>query len=150
MTDPSTRLERAIAQLGAEHEPPPGWQAQVLAAIEATKQPKPSLWTWLRRWWYAVATPVLVAGTATVLLFAGRPSPLLLATDVKLPDSTRVVRGDPNRSRDHVPLGSRIMLTVQGGKEHRALWVYRDERELLARCPGQPACQASDPPRYEL
>jgi len=32
--DPIARLEHALEQLGAEHQPPPGWEARVLAAVE--------------------------------------------------------------------------------------------------------------------
>jgi hypothetical protein len=36
--DPSRRLEAALERLGAEHVPPTGWEARVLAAIDRSEQ----------------------------------------------------------------------------------------------------------------
>jgi hypothetical protein len=141
MTDPSTRLERAIEQLGAEHEPPPGWQAQVLAAIESSKQPRPSPWAWLRRWWPAIPVVVVAAGAA-LLWFQLRQQPMRVAYAVEATERTRgtppAVRG--GAGPDAVALYSRIAIEVEHGAEHRALWVYRDGREIVAACPGKPPC----------
>ncbi|HEX8112481.1 MAG TPA: hypothetical protein VF516_32345, partial [Kofleriaceae bacterium] len=38
---------------------------------------------------------------------------------------------------------SPIRAIARGGEGHRALWIYRDGRELVAQCPGHPACQSS-------
>lgn len=151
MNDPSTRLERAIAQLGAEHEPPAGWEARVLAAIES-KQPQPTPWAWLRRWWAGLAVPVLAAGAAILLIHVRAPRPLQVAFAIEK-DPTRVVRGGSADASDHivlVPLYSRLTLTAQGGTGHRALWVYRGERELVAACPGDSRCVPGDEPRLVL
>lgn len=45
MTDPDRRLEHAIRQLGADLEPPPGWEARVLAAVEPRRRRG-----WARGW----------------------------------------------------------------------------------------------------
>ncbi|HEY6173573.1 MAG TPA: hypothetical protein VIX73_03980 [Kofleriaceae bacterium] len=150
MNDPSTRLERAIAQLGSEHEPPPGWQARVLAAIESSKPPQSSPLAWLRRWWAAIAAPVLAAAAVVLWFSLDRPRPLRLAVALES-DPKLVVRGGSSSGTGDVvavPLHSRVVLTAHGGKRHRALWVYRGERELVATCPGSTACEPGDEPRF--
>lgn len=151
MNDPSTRLERAIAQLGAEHEPRAGWEARVLAAIEP-KQPQRSLSAWLRRWWAGIAIPVLAAGAAILLIHLRAPKPLEVAFAIEK-DPTRVVRGGSAEDSGHVvvvPLHGHLVLTAEGGTGRRALWVYRGERELVAACPGDPGCAPGDEPRVVL
>jgi len=123
MSDPSTRLERAIEQLGADHQPPPGWQARVLAAIEA----RPRWWARARRWWLAV--PAFAAVVIALLVLRGpRPGPLTLTA--ALVPGPRIMRGDPGR----------IRAIAGGGDHHRAIWLYRDRRELVAVCPGHAGC----------
>ena len=118
MNDPSTRLERAIAQLGSEHEPPPGWQARVLAAIESSKPPQSSPLAWLRRWWAAIAAPVLAAAAVVLWFSLDRPRPLRLAVALES-DPKLVVRGGSSSGTGDVvavPLHSRVVLTAHGGK----------------------------------
>lgn len=45
------RLEGAIAKLGADADPPLGWQANVLRAVAASPPPRPSWWRRLTRRW---------------------------------------------------------------------------------------------------
>lgn len=44
------RLERGIAQLGADKEPPVGWEAGVLRAVSAAPAERPSWWRRAWRW----------------------------------------------------------------------------------------------------
>ena len=53
--EPISRIEAALARLGAEHEPPVGWEARVLAA---TAPPPRRAW-----WWLAIAMKALKAAT---------------------------------------------------------------------------------------
>ena len=128
MSDPSTRLERAIERIGADLEPPPGWEARVLAAVAPPRR------SWLagRRWF---AIPVAAAAVAAVVVLTrlpGRdPAPLALAAD--LVATSQAMRG---------PSGLRVV--VRGGEGERAIWIYRDGRALEAACPGHPACEASE------
>lgn len=131
MSESSTRLERAIEQLGADLEPPPGWEARVLAAVEPRRR------SWLARWlargWIAI--PALAAlAIAVVVLLPASPEraaePLTLSAD--LAAGSQVMRG---------PSG--IRATCRGGEGHRAIWIYRDAHELVAACPGHRACQSS-------
>jgi hypothetical protein len=149
MNDPSTRLERAIAQLGAEHEPPQGWEARVLAAIEPKQRRSP--WAWLRRWWAGIAIPVLAAGAALLLIHVRAAKPLEVAFAIER--DPKLVRGGSAQDTGSlvvVPLHSRLVLTAEGGAGHRALWVYRGERDLVAACPGDAKCAPGDEPRLVL
>lgn len=129
MTDPIRRIEDALAGLGAEHEPPRGWEARVLAATTARR----------RRPWWIYAAPGLVAAAAAVLLYLGRPrEPAALALDVDLEHSV-ASRGGGGEGR----VGDVVHVTVRGGSG-RVLWIYRDDVELVMRCPGDPACRVSE------
>ncbi|TMQ08936.1 MAG: hypothetical protein E6J90_39005 [Deltaproteobacteria bacterium] len=125
--EPIARLEHALEQLGAEHEPPRGWEARVLAAVE----PKPR-----RRWWW-LAVPALAVVLAVVLLpalLSPRPGALALTIE-RIPG--------PTRARGDTQVGDRIHATARGGAGHRAIWVYRGETDLVAVCPGGTGCSAS-------
>jgi hypothetical protein len=125
MSDPSmTRLERAIEQLGAEHEPPPGWQAKVLAAVAPRRR--------TRWWWFAVPAALAAAvAIALVPLWPRRDGLTLVAERVPGP---RVMRGDSGQ----------IRATARGGDGHLAIWVYRNGHDLVAVCPGHAACRSAD------
>jgi len=142
MSDPSDRLERAIAQLGAEHEPPPGWEAQVLAAIEPQRAAVPERRPWLRRWWPAIPTAVLAAAVLVLVLRPGRSEALEVAFVATAGDPSRgATRGE--QRADEVTLGSRLDLAVRGGRGHRALWLYRVGSGLVAACPGDARCDTA-------
>ena len=142
MSDPSDRLERAIAQLGAEHEPPPGWEAKVLAAIESPRAAAPERRPWLRRWWPAIPTAVLAAAVLVLVLRPTRPEALKLVVATRAGDPSRgAMRGGDQL--DDVPLGNLIDISVRGG-EHRAVWVYRDSARLVAACPRDASCETAD------
>jgi hypothetical protein len=123
-----TRMEDALERLGREHEPPPGWEARVLAQVQA----RPPWWT---RWtvWLTIPAVVLV-----VLVFAlwpeHPPRNLQLALDVTATGS--IARG----SSAHI--GDRVTATAAGGERYHAIWVYRDD-ELIAVCPGSSLCEIS-------
>ncbi len=129
MTDPNKRLEHAIEQLGADLEPPPGWEARVLAAVEPRRRP------WWGRGWLAVPALAAIALALAVVLIprALRHEPGPLVVSAELVAGSQKVRGP-----------SAIRAVARGGEGHRAIWIYRDERELVAQCPGHPACQSSD------
>lgn len=137
MTDSDDRVTRALAQLGAEHEPPLGWESRVLAAISA---PVPA--RACRRWWYAVPAAAAVAIAAVLLVPRLLPRPDALALMIEREPSATRLRGDPgDEARIVVPLGGRIRVVARGGGRHHAIWVYRDATTLVARCPGDAACR---------
>lgn len=146
MTEPSERLERAIAQLGAEHEPPAGWEAKVLAAIESSRPPAPARRAWLHRWWPAIPAFAAAAAALVLWLRVGRAEPLTLAMAVTSgSEPTRGAATHDEVTRVTVALGDRVTLTVEGGGRHRALRVYRDAGgRLEIDCPRDPGCQSDD------
>jgi len=123
MTEPIARIEAALTRLGAEHEPPVGWQARVLAATAPRRQ---------RRWWW-FAVPGLALAALAVVAGIPRDRPLTLAYEIE--KKTAVVRGAPAN------LGDVVHATVTGGQHDRAVWVYRND-QLLVACPGAPQCRS--------
>lgn len=122
------RIEAALAGLGAEHEPPPGWEARVLAAVGATR----------RRWWVYAAPGVALAAAAAIALVVLRPPPPpALALNVEVKHSARF-RGD------ELNVGDVAHIAVSGGRAARAIWVYREGVQLVLRCPGDATCRISD------
>ena len=121
------RIEAALARLGAEHEPPVGWEARVLAAVGATR----------RRWWvYAAPGVALAAAAAVALVLLYRPPPeLALNVDVK---HSALYRGN------EATAGDTAHIVVSGGKGPRAIWIYHEEVKLVLRCPDDPRCRVSE------
>lgn len=128
MTEPIERIEAALAELGAEHEPPEGWEARVLA--QTVPQ---NWWRHLLRWQVAA---VVVAAAVIVVVIIPRRGAFALATDTREPDGA-VMRGGAN----HV--GQILRAAATGGDRQRAIWLYRDDR-LLVACPGAPSCASSE------
>ena len=126
MSDPRTRLEQAIEQLGADLEPLPGWEAWVLAAVEPRRR------SWFARGWLAVPAVAAIALIAVLLPRSAHRAPEPLALSAELVAGAQVMRGP-----------SALRAIARGGDGHRAIWLYRDERELVAACPGHPACQTT-------
>jgi hypothetical protein len=125
MSDPIRRIEEAIAELGAEYEPPAGWEARVLAATGVRK----------RRWWWLAGPAVAAAAAAAVAVAVWpRPHDLRLAVDVEAGGGP--VRGSSAR------VGDVLHVRVTDGAGHRALWVYRDDA-LVVACPGAPGCRST-------
>jgi hypothetical protein len=127
MSEPHERIERAIAGLGSEYEPPAGWEARVLAAAA----PK-------RRWWL-IAVPAAVALAAVIIIVIGlrgssTPRPLALAVAIEA--SGAVVRGTTAKP------GDTVLATASGGTGERAVWIYRGDRELVVACSGAKPCRA--------
>jgi hypothetical protein len=127
MTEPIARIEAALSHLGREHEPPAGWEARVLAATTATR----------RKPWLLFATSALAfAGAAVILAHHITPAEQVAAFTVDAPwdKAGTVVRGESPH------LGDVVHATARGGGGYRAVWVYHHD-ELVAACPGGPACR---------
>ncbi|HMG54876.1 MAG TPA: hypothetical protein VK601_15370 [Kofleriaceae bacterium] len=134
MSDPSDRanerIEAALAKLGAEYEPPPGWEARVLAATQAAPR-RP----WWRSWW-AFATPGLVlAAAAVILVIVAIPQRSPAAPEI----AVRLVHGKTYRGDDTPAVGDIAHIAVTGGGP-RALWIYHRDA-LVMQCPGAPECR---------
>lgn len=130
MTVTDERIERELANLGTEHQPPLGWEARVLAATETRRRP---------RWWLA-AIPAF-ATLATLLVLWLRPGATTKRVELAIEIETggTIVRG----TSAHV--GDVVHATIRGHGRHRALWVYRNDTELLIACPGDAGCRTSEP-----
>jgi len=126
VSDPIARIEEALAGLGAEHEPPRGWEARVLAATAPPKQ---------RRWWVFAAPAVALAAVAVFVLRWPREPGFELA--ITFDRDSVVVRGDVS---PHV--GDVAHATAIGGGPNCAVWIYRDDALVMA-CPGGAKCRSS-------
>jgi hypothetical protein len=141
VTAPLDRIEAALAQLGAEHKPPDGWEARVLAAVRSEQQP--------RRPWWQIAVPALALATAAgiAVLILVRPPldrPLALAVVAESPTQVRGEPRGPSRMRGEGmevrAVGDVLHVMASGGAGQRAIRVYRNETELVIACPGHSAC----------
>lgn len=132
MTESNARIEAALARLGAEHQPPVGWEARVLAATARTQRP-----------WWLVPIPVAVLAAiaiaiAVVIVIAPGPTPFGATLAVTFTRDSAVAYRAPS-----MMVGDVMRAKASGGSGQRAVWIYRDGR-LLRACPGDPQCVASD------
>jgi hypothetical protein len=122
------RIEKALAALGDEYAPPSGWEDRVLAASAQGRR--------LRR---AAAAAVLLAAAALLVWWVGslrRPGgPPQLALVVE--------RGGTAVRGTSANLGDTLHATARGGP-HLAVWIYRDDSDLVVACPEGPMCAASE------
>jgi hypothetical protein len=136
MTEPLARIEAALSRLGAEHEPPAGWEARVLAATVERKR---------RRWWvFPIPVAVLaMAVGAYWLVVIPRPSALQVATILTKTDGTTRRAAPTNDDSTPAITGDVLTVEVKDGGQYRALWIYRD-RQLETHCPSDLRCRILD------
>lgn len=135
MTEPIARIEAALARLGAEHEPPVGWEARVLAATAA---PAP------RRWWWWLGAPLVVAIALLVWLVPRGPNngPVKLAYAIIDEEPGHgPTRGEPGGNSAR--LGQTLRITAPSRGSHREIRVYRED-QLEVGCPGDAVCHGAD------
>lgn len=120
------RLRREIGAAGAEDEPPPGWEARVWQRIERRRS-RP-------RWAWALAPLGAAVLAATLFLVLRTPAaPSLIQEIVGGEAVVRAASAHP---------GDRLEVRVEtAGFAHAELRVYRNQGELLLRCPGGPSCE---------
>lgn len=128
MSDPLARVEAALERLGAEHEPPRGWEARVLAA---TRKRSPRC-----GWWFAIPSIAVVALVPICWPSSTPPDDNLALRVIREPVGP-IKRG----SSAHV--GDRVHITATSGDRYQAIWVYRNDRELVAACPAGLSCRRS-------
>jgi hypothetical protein len=126
VTEPIARIEAALRDLGADHEPPVGWEARVLAATAPRKS-----WRW---WWFAAPASALAVVVIVILHGSGEPG---LQIALTYTPSSVAVRGDASM---HV--GDIVHATATGGGAYHAVWIYRND-VLLLTCPGARQCRIS-------
>jgi hypothetical protein len=121
-------MKVALELVGREHEPPPGWEARVLAAVQARPN-RTTRWTW----WLTLPAVALVA---IVIALWPRAAPSGVDLALEITAAGPIVRGNSA----HV--GDLVTATASGGARNHAIWVYRDD-ELIAVCPGSSLCEIS-------
>lgn len=126
MTEPRTRLEQALTELGREHQPPDGWEARVLAA---TRQPPP------RRWWWWMLPLVAVAAVFAMWLAIDDGHDDRSLGSLELIGPTFDKPGTVVRAVSSPHAGDIAHVQAIGGLGYRAIWIYRDDQLVLA-CPG--------------
>ena len=138
MTEPIARIEAALGRLGAEHEPPAGWEARVLAATTAAK-PKPKL-----SWWYFALPAAALAVIAVVAIVPPSPEvrPFQVALTVK-PGGSVPHRDGPSQDGKTAHIGDVVHVDATGGGLYQTVWIYRNDK-LVMGCPGDLGCQRSD------
>jgi hypothetical protein len=120
-------LRQDLSAVDAGDAPPRGWEARVWQRIEERK-PRRSPWLW-------VLAPLGTAALAATLFFAVPRTPATPALVQEV-----VQEGSTRRAESAAP-GDRLVLRAEtGDAAHAGLWVYRNGRELLLRCPGGPGC----------
>lgn len=133
------RLTELLNQMPDEATPAE-WKAEMIAAIKTGELPAEELDDLSRRrgrWRWLAAAAAGVAAAAAVLLWMRRPLPLLPSDEI----TVEIVRGRESRggSTSTAALGDTLQLTVRD-RGTTELRIYRDERELVMRCPGDPGC----------
>lgn len=128
------RLRAEIAVLGAEDEPPVGWQARVWERLDQRRERRRPRWLG----WIVPAGVGLAAASlaALFLIFLIRPpEPRLPSLRVEVQAGATVRRGGEAQPGDLL----RLMATT-GGARHAELRVYRNDTELVLRCSTDRPC----------
>ena len=102
MTEPITRIEAALSRLGHDHQPPPGWEARVLAATAPPRR-KP--------WWLFATSALAFAGAVVVFAHHVTTAEQVAALTVDAPwdKGGTVVRGESPHLGDVVHATARAI-----------------------------------------
>lgn len=125
-----------IATLGAEDEPPVGWQARVWERIDQRRARRRSRWvSWLGWPGWLVPAGVAAAASLAALFLIRPPGPQPPSLRAEIQAGTTVRRGGEAQP------GSLLRLTATtGGSRHAELRVYRNDTELVLRCSTDRPC----------
>jgi anti-sigma factor RsiW len=94
-----------------------------------------------RRRWGAVTGGLAAVAAAAAAVWAVKFSGSDPAgTDGQLAFGVAVQRGG-TQVRGGAAVGDTIHATASGGGSYRAVWIYRDDRELVLACPGGRTCR---------
>jgi hypothetical protein len=135
----AARRHQVLAELlghsDGRRQPPLGWEQATLAFIHDAERARRRR----RRALQAVGAAVALAA-AVVLAFALRPRPAPPSPELAL--AVEVTRGSEPMRGDMARLGDRLAVSVRAGAAARLeVRVYRDDRELVARCTTEPPCR---------
>jgi hypothetical protein len=127
------RLYAEIAALGAEDEPPVGWQARVWEQLDQRRERRRSRWLGWRGW--LVPAGAVAAASLAALLLIRLPGPRTPSLSVEVQAGATVRRGGEAQP------GDLLWLTATaGGARHAELRVYRNDTELVLRCSTDRPC----------
>jgi hypothetical protein len=127
------RLRVEIAALGAEDEPPVGWQARVWERLDQRRERRRLRWPGWRGW--IVPAAVGVAASLATLFLIRPPEPRPPSLRVEVQAGTTVRRGGEAQPGDLLRLTA-----ATGGARHAELRVYRNDTELVLRCSTDRPC----------
>jgi hypothetical protein len=130
------RLRAELADLGAEDEPPVGWQTRVWERLdhgrERRERRRPR---WLGRRGWMVPVGVGLAASLAALFLIRPPGPLPPSLRVEVQAGATVRRGGEAQPGDLLRLTA-----ATGGARHAELRVYRNDTELVLRCSTDRPC----------
>jgi hypothetical protein len=133
------RFAEVMPEVGAEHKPAGDWQARFLAQIESRRASRREA-TLRRRWWVVALPAALAAAVIIYVIIPPRqpdpPSPGNVVVELSIQRG-----GEPQRTRT-ASVGD--VVTVEARGERVELWIYRDGKELVLRCPGGAECSARE------
>jgi hypothetical protein len=149
--EPIDRIEAALSRLGAQHEPPVGWEAKVLAATATStathahigypKQGHPR-----NKWWW-LAVPAVAAAVIAIVVAPRVPNDSHLPLALRVSKGGSVVRaaseGGSVVRGTSAQVGEGVQAAATGGGPYRAVWIYHNDALVLA-CPGAEQCRVSE------
>jgi hypothetical protein len=127
------RLGAEIAALGAEDEPPVGWQARVWERLDQRRERRRPRWI---GWLVPAGVGLAAASLAALFLIPIHPpGPRPPSLSVEVQAGATVRRGGEAQPGDLLRLTAAI-----GGARHAELRVYRNDTELVLRCSTERPC----------
>jgi hypothetical protein len=127
------RLRAEIAALGAEDEPPVGWQTRVWERLDQRRERRRPRWLGWRGWLVPVGVGLAASLAALFLIRPPGPQPPSLRAEIQAAAAVR--RGGEAQPGDLLRLTA-----VTGGARHAELRVYRNDTELVLRCSTERPC----------
>jgi hypothetical protein len=130
------RLRAELAALGAEDEPPVGWQARVWDRLDHRRERRERRrprWPGWRGWMVPVGVGLAASLAALFLIRPPGPQPPSLLAEVQAGATVR--RGGEAQPGDLLRLTA-----ATGGARHAELRVYRNDTELVLRCSTDRPC----------
>jgi hypothetical protein len=128
------RIGEQLAQSGEDLVPPPGWEDRVLAATRRAQR--------RRTWWLAMPA---FAAAAAVVLWIARPPPVPVPPEVAFhatPKGSSTRSGPYAVGGKEANVGDEIEFRVQIHAPYVELWIYHGGDRPI-RCPGAPVCSKS-------
>lgn len=128
------RLGAEISALGAEDEPPVGWQARVWERLDQRRERRRPRWAGWRGWLVPAGAGLAAASLAAFFLIRP-PEPRPPSLRVEVQAGATVRRGGEAQPGDLLRLTA-----ATGGARHAELRVYRNDTELVLRCSTDRPC----------